>query len=473
LRDALDWLRDTIAPRFEERAREIFKDPWGARDEYINVVLDRSPENVDGFFREQSTHELSEDEKIVGLRLMEMQRHAMLMYTSCGWFFDELSGIETTQVIQYAARTLQLYQDIFNDSLESMFLDRLERAKSNISEHRDGRTIYERFVRPAMIDRRKVAAHYGLISLFERPAKETKVYCYRLQLEDFQSKETGHARIVVGRARVMSEITRQSDVYSFGALHMGDHLMNCGVGLYESEEAYDNLHQELDDPFVRADFTEVIRILDRYFGESTYSLRSIFHDDQRKILSMVMNSTLAEAEAVYRKLYETHAPMMRFVIDLGVPLPRAFSMAAEFALNSSLRTAFEDLENLDLARINSLLHEAKTDDIPLDAPPLEFALRRAIEWFSRQLVANPDDIELMKTLEALASMARVLPFEVNVWTVQNNYYQILQNTLPDSIRKASNGDASARQWLEHFVNLGKSLSLKLDEPVIAEFKAAS
>src|SRR5262249_17252214 len=154
---AFDWLRDTITPPFESKGREVFRDPWDARNEYISVILNRHPNNVNRFFAGQASHELSQDERITALELMEMQRHAMLMYTSCGWFFDELSGIETTQVIQYAARTLQLYELVFGESIEPMFLDRLSIAKSNIPEHQDGRVIYEKFVRPAMVDRKKVA----------------------------------------------------------------------------------------------------------------------------------------------------------------------------------------------------------------------------------------------------------------------------------------------------------------------------
>ena len=221
LREALDWVRDTITPRFEQIASEIFRDPWSARNEYISVILNQWPDNPDRFFAEQATRSLGQDEKILALKLMEMQRHAMLMYTSCGWFFDELSGIETTQVIQYAARTLQLYQEIFGDSLELRFLDRLASAKSNIPEHHDGRFIYEKFVRPAMVDRQKVAGHYALISLFEPYPEEAKVYCYKVRLEDSQSSEAGRAKLVVGRARVASEITQESDVLSFGALHRG------------------------------------------------------------------------------------------------------------------------------------------------------------------------------------------------------------------------------------------------------------
>ena len=377
--------------------------PWRraleARNEYINVILNRWPENVNRFFGEQARRALSQDEKIVALKLMEMQRNAMLMYTSCGWFFDELSGIETTQVIQYAARTLQLYQDVFGEPLEPQFLNRLERAKSNIPEHKDGRAIYEKFVRSAMVDRRKVAAHYALISLFQPYPQEAKVYCYNVQPDHFKFSEAGRAKLLVGRARVTSEITCESDVLSFGALHMGYHLMNAGVRVYQGEEEYEALAGEMIDRFRHADFPEVIRILDRLFGPS-YSLGSIFHDDQRKILDLIMESTLAEAEAICRQIYETHAPMMRFVSDLRIPLPRVFSMAA-------------------------------------------------------------------------AGVARNLPFDVNVWRTQDNYYLLLQQAFPEWVEKALQGDAGAQEWLEHFVGLGRHLAVKVEPPAIPGMRKVS
>ena len=395
------------------------------------------------------------------------------MYTSCGWFFDELSGIETTQVIQYAARMIQLYQEIFGEPLEPMFLDRLALAKSNVPEHQDGRVVYEKFVRPAMVDRQKVAAHYALISLFENYAEEIQAHCYKVQTEDLSAVEAGRSKLIVGRARITSEITEESDVFVFGALYMGDHSMNAGVRAYRGKEEYNALKQELSDPFHRADFPEVIRLLDKHFGESTYSLRSIFYDDQRKILNIIMKSTLTEAEAVYRQLYETHAPMMRFVSDLGVPLPRAFSMAAEFALNSSLRTAFEDSDNIDFTRINALLDEAGANNVTLDGTTLGFALREAIQRMSEKFLENSDNLELMKKLEAAAGLARSLPFDVNVWRSQNHYYQMLQKIYPAWLEKALAGDSMAREWVYHFVALGQNLSVKVDTPALSGFRKVS
>ena len=473
LRQALDWLRDTASVRFEDTGRELFKDPWQERNEYINVVLDRCPDNTDRFLKEQTTHELNAAERITALKLMEMQRHAMLMYTSCGWFFDELSGIETTQVIQYAARTIQLYEELFGETIEPMFLDRLELAKSNVPENKDGRVIYEKFVRPAMVDRRKVAAHFALTSLFESLVEEAKVYCYKVQTEDVSTIEAGRSKLVVGRARITSEVTEESDTFTFGSLYMGEHSMNAGVRLYKDAEDLNALKQELSDPFNRADFPEVIRLFDKHFAEHTYSLRSIFHDDQRKILNIIMKSTLSEAEAVYRQLYETHAPMMRFVSDLRAPLPKAFSMAAEFALNSSLRAAFEDVDNLDFTRINGLFDEARANNVTLDGQTLGFALRKAIRRLSEQFLEDADNLELMKKLEMAADLARNLPFEVNVWRSQNNYYQMLQKVYPDRLEKALADNPEAAEWIEHFVALGKNLSVKVEPPMVPELQKVS
>src|SRR6185312_1064945 len=111
---------------------------------------ERSAENLDRFFAANSPRELSHEERVTALELLEMQRHAMLMFTSCGWFFDEISGIETVQVIQYAARALQLARELGAENIEPHFLEILEKAKSNIPENQNGRVIFDKFVKPAV-----------------------------------------------------------------------------------------------------------------------------------------------------------------------------------------------------------------------------------------------------------------------------------------------------------------------------------
>ncbi len=464
LRNALDWLRDTLAPQYEERARKFLKDPWAARNDFIAVILDRSAESVDQFLSEHATHELNEAEKITVLKLLELQRHAMLMYTSCGWFFDELSGIETVQVIQYAARVVQLAQEFFGNSVEPRFLELLEKAKSNIPEHRDGRHIYENWVKPAAIDWEKVGAHYAVSSVFEDYGERTQISCYAIDREDFQSAVAGKAKFAVGRARVTSQITRESGTLSFGVFHFGDHNLIGAAREFQDEETYHTMVREVAKAFSIGEFPEMIRLLDRHFGESTYSLRSLFRDEQRKVLNQILDTTLTSAEAQYRQLYEQYAPLMRFLNDLYVPLPKAIQTAAEFVLNVDLRRALED-EELDLDRVRTLYDEARRAKIALDEPGIGYALGEKVFRLTWQMLegifADPIDLSTLQKLEAAVDFVRSLPFEVDLWKVQNRYHRMLQTAYPRFREKAEQGDESAKKWVDHFVILGDKLSFRV------------
>lgn len=460
LRDALDWLRDELAPRYQEAARPLLKDPWAARDEYIRVVLDRSPENVDRFFADHAARPPEAAERTTALKLLELQRHAMLMYTSCGWFFSELSGIETVQVIQYAGRAVQLAQELFGDGTEPLFLERLARARSNLPAHGDGARIYEKFVKPAVVDLPKVVAHYALSSLFEDYAERERIYCYTVERESEKTFEAGRSRLRIGRARVRTEITGESARMVYGVHHLGDHHLHGGVREFQSEEVYAQTLEEMSAEFGGGDFSEIICLLDRHFGTHRYSLRTLFRDEQRRILNLILESTLEEAEAAYRHLYEEHAPLMRFVADLGIPLPRPFHMTAEFVLNTSLRRAFE-AETLDLERIEALLEEARRWDVSLDAPGLGYALERALNQMAEWLADNAGDLALVQALTDTVALVHRLPFDVDLWKVQNVYYRLLKTHYPETRRRADEGDDEAKAWLERFVPLGEKLSVRV------------
>ncbi|MET0502298.1 MAG: DUF3536 domain-containing protein, partial [Candidatus Binatia bacterium] len=412
LRDALDRLRDSVASPFEKRGRQLLKDPWAARNDYLSVMNDRSTGNVEGFFARHSARPLTAAEMTIALKLLELQRHAMLMYASCGWFFDELSGIETVQAILFAGRTVQLAQELFGDSLESEFIERLAAARSNLPEYGDGRRIYETLVRPAMVDWNQVGAHYAVSSLFENYPEQAKIYCYRTERKDYQSFKAGMARLALGRVKLTSEITWESKLLNFAVLHMGNHNVNAGVQESRGSEADPIFTPEAVESFLRADFAEVIRFLDRRFGESNYSLRSLFRDEQRKVLQQILTTSLGEAESLYRQIYEQRAPMMRFLTHLHIPLPKTFHAAAELVLNGNLCRALER-EDVDAELVNTLLETARLEGVTLDTTTLEFAYRHNLEWMAERLVANPT-LESLQQLDAGARLLPVLPFLVDL-----------------------------------------------------------
>ncbi len=448
LRDALDWLRDSLSPPFETKGRNLFKDPWSARNDYIDVVHNRSPEIIEEFFARHATGPLDPSGRITALKLLELQRHAMLMYTSCGWFFDDLSGIETVQIIQYAARVVQLAEELFGESPESQFVEKLALAKSNLMDRGDGRHIYNELVRSSRVDWERIGAHYAVRSLFESYPDETSIYCYRAERENYQVFNAGTARLAVGRVKLTSEITRESSFMSFGVLHMGDHNVNGAVQESMPDELYQILLRELVDPFSRADFAEVIRVMDRCLGESNYSLRSLFREEQRNVLESVLASALGQSETLYRQLYEQRAPIMRYLTDLHIPLPRAFTAAAAFVLNGDLRRALQETE-INPERVITLLNSAKSEGIGLDTATLEFAYRQNLERLADSLAKTPSASALGKLREATGLLVR-LPFAVDLWRVQNIFYVLMQSAYPKMQKLKAEGDQTAQEWVTYF-----------------------
>jgi alpha-amylase/alpha-mannosidase (GH57 family) len=440
LRAALDWLRDRLAPLYEEKARSLLKDVWSARDEYVRVILNRAPDNVAKFLEDHATHSLQPEEEVTALKLLELQRHAMLMYTSCGWFFDELSGLETVQVIRYAGRAVRLGQELFGDHIESEFMERLAAAKSNLSEHGDGKQIYEKWVKPAFVSIDKVAGHYAISSLFESYSDKTRIYCYNVEREQYSLDVEGKQRLAIGRARFSSEITRESATLSFGVLHLGDHNITGGVRHFEASERYDKLEQSLTEAFSNADTAAAIRILTDEFPGSAFSLRTLFRDEQRKIVDVILNDSLDSAAAAYRSIYENQAPLIRFLNGLGIPVPLALQSAAQIALNNQIKQAFERPE-LDPDSIQSYFKEAATNKVTLDATSLEFAIRTRLEKEAEQFAGQPTNVEYAQRLKKDLDLIGLLPFPVVLWKVQNTAYSPLIAAMNGSQSSEHNGDS--------------------------------
>lgn len=458
LRNSLNWLRDSLVPRYQETARQFFKEPWEARNGYINVILKRSPENIRQFMEKHTTRQLAPEETIKALKLLEQQRHAMLMFTSCGWFFDEISGIETVQVIKYAARVIQLARELYNFDPEPGFLEMMKQAKSNIPDYQDGAHIYEISVKPAMVDLLKVGAHYAICSLFESYGDHSGIYCYNVHRENYQNRLADKARLCAGRAHVTSEVTQESMIISYGAVNLGNHNVSCGVRPFQNEEAYNRMLQDLTGAFDRGDYTGLLRLLEQHFERATYSLKQLFRDKQRVVLDIILKTTLEEVTAEYRKIYDRHASLMHFLKDMDTPQPRALSTAAELMVNTSLRQAFSS-NPLNIDYIRDLLGEAQASNIPLNGAGLSYELEQSLEKIGEHF-HHQSGLSQIAYLNSVIDMVHSLPFEVDLWKVQNIYYKLLQTVYLELQGKATQGDNEAKAWVECFNALGDKLRIR-------------
>lgn len=425
LRESLDWLAAQLTQCYQDTGSLYLHDPWQARDDYITVMLDRSDAAVDGFFQRHTLRQLQEEETEAVLSLLEMQRHALLMYTSCGWFFDELSGIETVQILQYAARAMQLARRYCTPQLEQSFLQQLARAESNISEFGSGDELFEKLVRPSMVNLVKVGAHYAVSSIFDVYTDQTTIFSYRAVLEDFQSLGSGQHTLKVGRVLIRSEITRRADRISFCTLHFGSNSVSGGVRSFIGDEAYQAMKQEIIGAFEYGEFAEVIRGMDRHFGMHTYSLKDLFRDHQRQILKRIISQTMQDFEEKLGTLYQNSRSLMGFLRDTGMPVPARFTTTAQISLNLVLQQLF-NAPVIDFSRVVTTFAELADWGLQLDAMALEMIIRRRVEEEIAFAYDHPDDQDRFMQVLRLLQMLATLPFDVNLWQAQNVCWQMLQ-----------------------------------------------
>ena len=449
-------MRDSLAPKFEHCAQKLLKNPWAARDQYIDVMLDRSEASIDRFFKKHTVRELDQKDRVLVLKLLELQRHAMLMYTSCGWFFDELSGIETVQVLRYAGRAVELAQQVFGDHLEASFLERLAKAKSNLSEHADGARVYETLVKASAVDLLKVGSHYAVSDVFEPYDDRAQVYCYQVERKERAAQQrSGGTKLVLGKAVFTSRVTREYSTLEYGVLHFGGYNVLAGVRVDSGAKDDRCGLDELVDAFSQSDEADLRFRLKQVFGE-VHSFTALFKDRQREMLGFLSNSVMAEVEAAHRQIYEHHAELMRLLIDAGMPLPRDFRAAAESALNSSLRDAFV-VDELEPGRVDRVLMEAKSLGIALDAATLEFVLRKRIETMAEVVAADFANIHSIARLQKAVALLRSLPFPVDLWWVQTLCHKWIAEAYSSFLEKAEKGDKDAQAWTVQVAVLSEQL----------------
>jgi alpha-amylase/alpha-mannosidase (GH57 family) len=469
LREALDGLSAGLADFFDKKAREYLREPWKARDDYIDVILDRSDKTMLAFLSRHQTRALNEADQICAIRFLEMQRHAMLMFTSCGWFFDEISGIETVQVIQYAARALQLATELGAENLEPPFLETLEKAKSNIPENQNGRVIFEKFVKPAVMTRETVAAHYAISSLFESYADEAKIFSYTIRQEDRKLWTKGSSKLAVGRIKVTFDVTRNSDVVTYAALYMGGHNLSCGVRHFQDQKAYDSLVAEVSKAFECGDFVETIHALDRHFGQTHYSLKNLFRDEQYNVLNQILEATREDIYNSYKSLTDRYASLSHFLNDIQMPPLQSLALAVEFVINAELRKQFEN-GHPDSERVRLLVDEAKKTNARIEEAQLAFAVKKHFDRLSEELLKTPEDTDLLERFSNSAALLPILPHPVNLWKAQNIYDQLRATVLPH-LEERLNGKAAA--WKEKFLTLGEQLGFHINRNEAVQLQKAA
>ena len=426
LREALDWLRDAVDPLYEARAAAVLKDPWAARDAYVEVLLDRRPASVEAFLDRHALRPLSATERVQALRCLELQRHRLLMYTSCGWFFDEISGIETVQVLRYVARVLQLARLLDGDAgWEAELVRRLAVAPSNVPGLRDGAGVWRRRVAPSVTDLARVAAHYAMAGPSEGYGDPADVHAFRIERLRWARVASGEASLAIGRVRVTAQLTTEREEVDLAVLHAADGEIHCRVRAGADADAIPTAQDALFRDFPGPGPAGWPRALEGHFGGRSYTPDDVFPDERRRLLTRLAERALEGGEADGQRVEGARRRLLDELRSTDGAIPPALAAAMRGLLE---RAAREDLATLaaggpvteGASRIRELVATARSLGIALDLGPdrVTRSIETALDKTLGALRASPTAATVTDAL-ALLDLGEELEAPPDLWTAQN------------------------------------------------------
>jgi alpha-amylase/alpha-mannosidase (GH57 family) len=398
LRRALDLVRDRCATLFERRGATLFRDPWAARDEYL-----AGRAQIHAFLEAHALHPLDALSRLTALRLLEMERYALLMYTSCGWFFDELSGLETTQILRYAGRAVELSALCDgNGRLEPAFLAALDEARSNLPELGGGAEVYRRFVAASRIGPDRLAAQEAILSLFVRRPRELRVGHY--QVRRAGERRAGDARfgLYTGRLTLVWLPTGELTELTYAVLHVGAADVCCAVAPFagaQHRDAVDTIWAE----WSHASIARLLRAIERGIGPAEFTLRDLLIEEREAVLQRVYGELLSGVSAEYARLYDNHRHTMHVLRDAGLPIPEPLRQAAETVLGARFEAEIKrqkrSRDPTRYRRAIEMAEDARKRGLNLARPEAQRAFAEMLGDLLAAIAAEPRPVEVREALQ--------------------------------------------------------------------------
>lgn len=454
LRETLNWLRDRIAPVYEQEAARYLRDPWAARNDYIELMLQRTDVAAADFLAKHARRALSNMEKVLVLRLLEMQRHAVLMFTSCGWFFDEISGIETNQILQYALRAMDYANDVMHLNLHEDFIRRLSEAPSNLYEN--GAITYQQTVIPSRVNLERVATHFAVASLFEPHPETLDLFNYTAAVDFLEKIEAGTPQFVTGQITIRSKLTHAEKMFSFAVLYLGQQHIIGNLSGEMNKSSFEAMYERTTAAFRAANLGEVIGTLQEYFGPEKFTLATLFTDEKIKIIRELTANSLSLAESNFRNVFNDNYQLMNGLQDAGLSLPDAWRNIASYVLNADLLEFFKGRETKDTRILRRISNDLRGWNVKLsDTEAIRHAVGERIYREIQKIAVDESSLPRVRWLNDVLTTVQEMGLKPDIWKSQNVFY-----LLTKGYRKGQWVFAH-EEWESAFSRLSELLKVRL------------
>jgi hypothetical protein len=352
---------------------------------------------------------------VAALTLLEAQRNAMLMYTSCGWFFNDLAGIETLQVLRYAARTMDLLAEVGEPVDQEQFFAVLRGAQSNDEIEGNGTAIWRRHIDPSRVDTTRIVAHLALVSLLERGEPPATLAATRVLEHTRQQREQGALTGVVGLVTLEHQRTRRQTKHIYAAVHFGGLEVFGATRPAKPERDTEELLTLVHAVMRGESVATVIRLISEGFGPDEFGLASALPDAADQIVRSAAAQLVERLSGTYEFLYRDTRPLLASLRTAGYPLPPEARAPAEFALARRFEAEIEDA--VDASTVESfraaqdIVTEARNSGFQLVTPRAAELMGRSLLAAVHRAIEAPDEDHVAPAL-ALLRLARHLDLDL-------------------------------------------------------------
>lgn len=454
LRESLDWLRDQFAELYVTEMSRFHADPWELRNHYIKVPLQRSTKRALAFLRMYIGTDLDSRDKTLILSLLEIQRMSLLMFTSCGWFFDEISGIEPVQILQYANRGLQLAEFYFGKDFEPGFLEILEKAPSNHANLLNGRSVYEKHVAGSRLNLTAVGMHYAVRSIFTDDQVKLEVLNYICKSEEFERYNAGHQRLVIGTTRIKSKIILSEEKFSFVLLYLGQHHVIGHTFDQISHRQFRSFAERIKHAFQDSNLSKVIERMREFPGKRSFSFFDMFKDERGKLLQGIIEEQLVMARNSYNKINDRNYHLMNVMRASNLEVPESMRKNMELVLHHDLHELFEESDRrISTRKLKTRIQELEKWKIQLDLDDYNFLLGNRLRLLAGSLSERANRDEAVTNIRMVLELVRPLGINPGLNGVQDIIFHWLKRM------KQKEETSSFNQAL---VSLAKYINLDVD-----------
>ena len=406
LRQAVDLVRDEAAGLLEELGGQLLKDPWAARDDAVSLLLRPTSDERAAFLSRHARDRQSLTSQTRIFKLLEMQRFALMAQTSCGWFFDDVSGLEAVQVMRYMARAMHLLEDLSGRNLEGRTLKVLAAARSNIPAEGTGAEVYRKRVLPSVVGPRRYVAQYAITDMFRDYPEDLEWHGRLVHRVERHRLSSGQLTLVVGRVEVEDRRTSETFDLIYVLIHFGGHDFHCAVRSFPGTQEFRAFTKRLREIFGRATVTELLRAVDGHFGDDYFGMPQLLAEERAEVLDALFRDMSERFAEMYTRLYMDNRSTVSALIDSGLEVPTEFRIAAEYTLSRQLNAEIlaqgRSRDGGRYQRAKEIVQEAEHGNYTLDLSRSEALFSEMIGEAVAALVGQPTAEACRAVLDTLA-----------------------------------------------------------------------